>query len=192
MNSTEARRDHCSVEGCERPIRCKALCNRHYFRMRRQGSPHRFTGTIRFHDPAVALEKRTTRSGDCLLWGGKRDTHGYGVISIDDKIRRAHRVAYELAKGPIPDGLVIDHQCFNRHCVNPDHLNAVTNQQNTLRRMGPNRNNKGTGLRNVYPTREGKYFVTLTANGKRYHGGTFTDLDEANAAAIQLRAQHNA
>ena len=188
MKSTTV--DTCSVDGCDSPIRCKALCNRHYFRFRRSGSTDRFAGTKRFHGPAVALTNRSTRVGECLLWDGKLDTHGYGVMVIKNKMRRVHRVAFELAKGPIPEGLVIDHLCFNRHCVNPDHLRAVTNQMNTLRRRGANQNNKGTGLRNVYVNRSGSYFVSLTADGKRYYGGTFTSLEDANAAAVQLRAQH--
>lgn len=188
MKSTTV--DTCSVDGCDAPIRCKSLCNLHYFRVRRTGSPHRFTGTKRFHDPAVSLKNRSTKVGECLLWDGKLDTHGYGVMSIQNKIRRVHRVAYEVAKGPIPDGLVIDHLCFNRHCVNPDHLRTVTNQVNTLRRSGANQNNRGTGLRNVYVNRSGSYFVSLTADGQRYYGGTFTSLEDANAAAVQLRAQH--
>jgi hypothetical protein len=48
----------------------------------------------------------------------------------------AHRVSYELHKGPIPEGLVIDHLCRVRHCVNPDHLRAVTHAVNILAGVG--------------------------------------------------------
>lgn len=67
--------------------------------------------------------------------------HGYGKVRVGGgKIARAHRVAYECAKGPIPDGLVIDHLCRNKACCNPDHLEAVTQRENTLRGMGPSAN----------------------------------------------------
>lgn len=65
----------------------------------------------------------------CWLWmAGGTTGHGYGAIRASDKRRtlRAHRVAWELYRGPIPEGLVIDHLCRVRSCVNPDHLRVVT------------------------------------------------------------------
>lgn len=73
----------------------------------------------------------------CQVWLGCKNDKGYGVISIDGERYLAHRVAYEAAKGPIPDGLVLDHLCRNPPCVNPDHLEAVTLKENTLRGIGP-------------------------------------------------------
>lgn len=72
-----------------------------------------------------------TESG-CWLWVGKVDKDGYGTIHYG-KYRRAHRLSYELLKGNIPEGLVIDHLCRNRACVNPTHLEPVTNHENLMR-----------------------------------------------------------
>lgn len=73
----------------------------------------------------------------CWPWKGSLASAGYGYISFDNHRFRAHRIAYELVKGEIPDGLVIDHLCRNRACCNPAHLEAVSNRTNVLRGVGP-------------------------------------------------------
>lgn len=80
---------------------------------------------------------RVDKSDDCWLWMGSRTSSGYGRWWISERRWvRAHRVAYELAKGPIPSGLEIDHLCRVRHCVNPAHLEAVSHKENVLRGEG--------------------------------------------------------
>lgn len=71
----------------------------------------------------------------CWVWNAGGTTDGYGKIRGAAKYRfeRAHRVAYELFVGPIPEGLTIDHLCRNRGCVNPEHLEPVTSRENILR-----------------------------------------------------------
>lgn len=74
----------------------------------------------------------------CVNWTGAVVHGGYGTLGIGRSRPgstrvRAHRLAYEAAKGPIPEGLVIDHLCRNPRCCNPDHLEAVTMRENTLR-----------------------------------------------------------
>lgn len=65
----------------------------------------------------------------------RRNANGYGVVGR--KTELAHRLAYEAAYGPIPEGLTIDHRCFNPPCVNPQHLQAVTLKQNIWSRRPP-------------------------------------------------------
>ena len=69
----------------------------------------------------------------CWLWEASCGRNGYGCFQVGKKNRKAHRVSYELHIGPIPDGLQLDHLCRNRCCVNPDHLEPVTNRENCLR-----------------------------------------------------------
>ncbi len=66
----------------------------------------------------------------CWLWTGYINNHGYGQIGRNTK---AYRESYILARGAIPDGLQIDHLCRVRSCVNPDHLEAVTQHENIRR-----------------------------------------------------------
>lgn len=69
----------------------------------------------------------------CWLWvGAMYVASGYGSFES----RRAHRWSYQTFVGPIPDGLVIDHKCRVRSCVNPDHLRVVTNAENVLAGVG--------------------------------------------------------
>lgn len=72
-------------------------------------------------------------TGFCWNWIASRDSSGYGQIGIDGRPVKAHRVAYELLVGPILAGLVIDHLCRNKSCVNPDHLEPVTQKINVRR-----------------------------------------------------------
>ena len=87
------------------------------------------------HRPESFVEGMT----DCWTWQGFRDRDGYGVFRVGTKTKRAHRVAYEAAMGEIPQcdetgsRIDIDHLCRVRHCVRPDHLEAVTHQENTRR-----------------------------------------------------------
>jgi hypothetical protein len=73
---------------------------------------------------------------DCWPWLGKINDGGYGIIwggADNPRELRAHRVMYEIHRGPIPDGLDLDHLCRVRHCVNPAHLEPVTRRENLRR-----------------------------------------------------------
>jgi len=69
---------------------------------------------------------------ECWPWTGAVAKNGYGRIKWDRLSQRVHRVIYELVIGPIPQDLVIDHECRNRICQNPKHLRAVTHRTNTM------------------------------------------------------------
>lgn len=70
---------------------------------------------------------------DCWLWTGPTNAKGYARVWTGDGVTGAHRFAYELLVGPIPDGLHLDHLCRTPPCVNPLHLEPVTPGENLLR-----------------------------------------------------------
>lgn len=128
-------RQKCSVTDCTSAVGRKGargLCSRHYQRRLKTGSP---TGTSR--TPTIErFMTFVTQAGDCWEWTGTRDQDGYGMFSDRPKYRwitRSHRWSYEFFIADIPDGLDLDHLCRNRACVNPWHLEPVTNEVNARR-----------------------------------------------------------
>ena len=79
----------------------------------------------------------TVEPNGCWLWKQSLSRDGYGWTSYRNKTYQAHRFVYAWAVGLIPDGLVIDHLCRVRHCVNPKHMELVTNDENLKRGVGP-------------------------------------------------------
>lgn len=77
--------------------------------------------------------EKVEKTDTCWLWHGTIGLKGYGQIKMGYAFFLAHRLSYEMVRGRIPAGLVIDHLCRVRHCVNPDHLKPVLRGVNTLR-----------------------------------------------------------
>jgi len=95
-------------------------------------------------DPITRFWRRTNKAGPvhptlgpCWQWRGAPHRSGYGRHKGAEGVVYAHRFAYALLVGPIPDGLQIDHLCRNTMCVRPEHLEAVTQKTNMNRGVGP-------------------------------------------------------
>lgn len=111
------------------------MCNMHYKRVLRRGTtvlvnpgwPENLLRKLRFMPP-------TTMPTGCIEFTGSRDHHDYGRLGKEGRTTGAHRAAYEMVRGPIPDDLPhLDHLCRNPPCVNPAHLEPVTPKENTRR-----------------------------------------------------------
>lgn len=136
----------CSEDDCGKPVDARGLCSMHYRRLRLYGSTADRTQTRN-----EAFWSRVDRTADgCWPWGGTVRDDGYGIFQYDGDRSPAHRVAYELAVGSIPEGLDVDHRCHkpdgscpggsgcaHRRCVRPEHLAPATRRDNVLRGVGP-------------------------------------------------------
>ena len=103
---------------------------------------------------------------ECIEWNGTITKCGYGQIRLDGKLFYVHRVAYTLYHGSIPKGLQIDHLCRNRKCFNPEHLEAVTNKENSIRGLTGS-NNKQSKQTHCIRGHEFNESNTRIYNGKR-------------------------
>lgn len=93
----------------------------------------------RFGSARDRVAARYTVNGEtgCWEWDGTRMQSGYGCLFENGKRQYAHRVSFERVHGEIPAGLVLDHLCRVRHCINPDHLEPVTRRVNNMRGAHP-------------------------------------------------------
>ena len=179
----------CTIESCGRPVQARGLCHMHYQRWRLYGNPH----YSKLRDPSIAAQRfwgQVDKRGDdeCWIWQGPTNGSGYGSFSSSVYgSTSAHRHSYQVANGPLLPGMVVDHMCRRRACVNPAHLQAVTQKQNCEHKEASPRS--VTGIRGVAPSgRKAKpWQVYVTTNGKRAYSGRFATLEEAESAVIEAR-----
>lgn len=143
----------CSVQSCLDPALARGLCNRHY-KQWSAANPGLVRRTYRWPENLLRrlrFDPPSSMPTGCITWTGMVNDDGYGMLSVKGKMRYCHRAAYELLRGPIPDGLELDHLCHgadnscpggrscpHRACCNPGHMEPVTTAENGQR-----------GLRNV-------------------------------------------
>lgn len=133
---------HC---GCGGRTAIAKMTARRYGRVK--GQPVRYIAGHNAHPVTPAPERffrYVTKTPECWEWTGYRSPLGYGRFNLTGtKPVLAHRFAWELQHGPIPDGLVVCHHCDNPRCVRPDHLFLGTQRDNLLD-MGRKGRRRGT------------------------------------------------
>ena len=172
----------CSFSGCDKRHYGNGYCEGHNWQLRHLDELRPLSGRAITFEERVWLKVNKTET--CWLWTGSA-SGGYGTMAVHGVVNRAHRVVYELLRGPIPDGMVLDHLCRVTLCVNPDHLEPVPHAVN-IQRQGI-RTSNSSGYRGV--TKFGnRYRVRVMVNGVTHNGGLFDDVRDAGAAAAALRA----
>jgi len=176
--------DKCSIEGCTRGVYARNVCADGWCR-----SHH--LSWLKYGDPLVgfqrAFDERIDKSAGadgCWNWVGALLPNGYGYFHS----KYPHRLAYEMANGPIPPKMEIDHTCHNRACVNIAHLRLVTPKQNKEHRQGAQRNN-ACGIRGVRLMKHGRWRAVARHNGKDVYIGMYDTAEKAAEAARQKRME---
>lgn len=141
-------------------------------------------------EPERFFEKIDKQPDGCWIWTGSLvGGTGYGQFT-EGRTRKkinAHRWSYVWHMGPVPEGMVVDHICHNRACVNPEHLRAVTYQENNQNRGVLNRNNT-TGYRGVWWCKQTqRYGAQIVINRKAKFLGRYSTAEEAAEVARKAR-----
>lgn len=165
----------CAVDGCERPGVSRGWCTKHYQRWKRNGDPtallstygvpaeDRFWAKVNKDGP---ISEYAPELGHCWIW--KSDTvASYPRVWVAGRAIGIHVLSLLIAGVEIPNGYVVDHLCRVTHCVNPAHLEPVTNGENVLRGIGRSAENarKSHCIRNHEFTPENTY---IAKNGSRH------------------------
>jgi hypothetical protein len=143
----------CSVDGCEAKHEARGWCLSHYMRWLRHGDASA-TNPVRTRTQGAEADDRFRRHADmsggqdaCWPWTSYLSQDGYGRLWDGKRSVEAYRYAYETQIGPVPQGMVLDHLCHSmdtgcagngrdcphRRCVNPAHLEPVTQEENARR-----------------------------------------------------------
>jgi hypothetical protein len=132
-NRIYAHGSTCAVTNCPHPIEARAVCHRHLEQRRRTGAlPDSFEPSPTTREEKFLAKVKVLPSGH-WIWNKATASEGrYGAVQHDGRVQPAHRVAWLIFRGAIPEGLVIDHLCRKTLCVNPDHLEPKTQRHNIL------------------------------------------------------------
>lgn len=140
---------HCEINDCEVEVVGRGMCKKHWQRWRKWGDALKRDSRWRL-SPADRFWQYVEKTDGCWIWTAGRK-NGYGNFSVTEggveRMVQAHRFAYELEHGPIPDGMTLDHLCHtaevatcttsadcpHRACVRPDHLAPMSLRENIQR-----------------------------------------------------------
>lgn len=174
----------CKRGGCTGVSRARGMCANHYASWRtkegRDAAKRR-----QYSNPEEAFAARIKKVGECIVWTGAINNRSYGQLVVAGRVMQAHRYAWERVNGPIPQGMIIDHMCWNKACVNVEHLRLGTQALNVQNLQGARRDSR-TGVRGVTLKKPGLYVAQVQVDGVVHYAYAKT-IEEAEQEAISMR-----
>jgi hypothetical protein len=141
----------CCIKGCDLPVLTLGLCNKHWRRNKKYGSPvavASHSGMFRGLSAEERFAKSVEKTEGCWVWKASKDKNGYGIFRGmigQTEFTRAHRFSYALHTGDLLIGMQALHTCDNPSCVNPAHLFSGTNADNMRDKAEKGRSRVPTG-----------------------------------------------
>jgi hypothetical protein len=146
--------DICCIKECNLPVVALGLCNKHWRRNKKFGSPAAVSchsGSFRGLSAEERFAKSVAKTDGCWLWKASKDKNGYGIFRGDlagVMFTRAHRFSYALHTGDLLVNMQALHTCDNPSCVNPDHLFSGTIADNMRDKAQKGRSRAPVGEQN--------------------------------------------
>ncbi len=146
--------DICCIKECNLPVVALGLCNKHWRRNKKFGSPAAVSchsGSFRGLSAEERFAKSVVKTDGCWLWKASKDKNGYGIFRGElagVMFTRAHRFSYALHTGDLLVNMHALHTCDNPSCVNPDHLFSGTNADNMRDKVQKGRSRAPVGEQN--------------------------------------------
>lgn len=186
----------CTVEGCDLPHVSHGLCSKHRARVEAHGTtdePHKATTYERLMskvDQQGPVPAHAPELGACWIWTGSISASGYGSFwsGPDLRVQLTHRWMYRHVHGIEDPNHVIDHRCFRKNCVNPDHLREITFKQNVENQSALLNTANTSGFRGVSYNKRNKSWSAKVIHHSQIHWlGYFSTAEEAGRAALAMR-----
>lgn len=138
----------CCIKGCDNQVLAVGLCNKHWRRNKRFGSPvmvNRTSGFFRGMSAEQRFFAQVIKQNGCWAWSSSKDKDGYGIFCgevLGVVYKRAHRFSWAFHnQQKIPDGMLVCHSCDNPECCNPEHLRIGTPTENQREKWSKGRAN---------------------------------------------------
>lgn len=184
---SKSQTKHCSLTECESEGYAKGYCRIHYYRVCKYGDPHYNALTAKSENWLERFWSKVNKTETCWLWTEGVTEDGYAQFWRKGKNVRSHRVAWELERGSVPQGLELDHTCHVRHCVYVPHMRLATSKQQKENKVGAQIGSTSKFRGVSFSKSSNKWVAYVCHNYNNEYLGSYDTEEQANHAAEARR-----